>query len=140
MRGLHVGVDIGGTFTDFALLRDGEVVLEKTLSTPHDHSEAVMSGLEKLAAREAVSLRELLGGVDAIVHATTVADNTLIQMNGALTGLLASQGFRDELELRDHLREGDDGPGREARRARQRSPGSPGGIVRRLRASPHCAS
>ena len=51
---LRVGIDIGGTFTDFALLRDGGVVLEKTLSTPDDPSRAVMTGLEQLAAREGV--------------------------------------------------------------------------------------
>ena len=49
----RVGVDIGGTFTDFALLKDDGVVLEKTLSTPDDRSLAVLSGLERLAAREA---------------------------------------------------------------------------------------
>ena len=48
----RVGIDIGGTFTDFALLKDGEVVVEKTLSTPGDRSHAVMTGLEKLAGRE----------------------------------------------------------------------------------------
>jgi N-methylhydantoinase A len=101
----RLGVDIGGTFTDFALLRDDEIVLEKTLSTPDDPSEAVMVGLEKLAAREGSSLAELLGRLEAIVHATTIADNTLIQMNGARTGLLTTQGFRDEFELRRGFKE-----------------------------------
>jgi len=101
----RVGVDIGGTFTDFALLRDGEVVLEKTLSTPDDRSAAVMTGLELLAQREGRSLRDFLGRVDAIVHGTTVADNTLIEMNGAVTGLLTTAGFRDEIELRRGYKE-----------------------------------
>ena len=47
----RLGIDIGGTFTDFALFTDDGVVLEKTLSTPEDRSLAVMTGLEKLAAR-----------------------------------------------------------------------------------------
>jgi N-methylhydantoinase A len=102
----RVGVDIGGTFTDFALQKaDGEVVLEKTLSTPADRSAAVMQGLEKLAAREGISLRDFLGRLDAIVHGTTVGDNTLIEMNGAVTGLLTTEGFRDELELRRGYKE-----------------------------------
>jgi N-methylhydantoinase A len=101
----RLGVDIGGTFTDFALDRDGEVVLEKTLSTPADRSLAVMQGLERLAAREGLALREFLGRLEAIVHGTTVADNTLIEGNGARTGLLATRGFRDELELRRGYKE-----------------------------------
>ena len=64
----RVGIDIGGTFTDFALLEDGEVVLEKTLSTPGDNSIAVMQGLEKLAEHKGLSTRDFLAGVEAIVH------------------------------------------------------------------------
>jgi N-methylhydantoinase A len=101
----RLGVDIGGTFTDFALLLGDEIVLEKTLSTPEDPSEAVMAGLEKLAARRELALADLLGRIGAIVHATTIADNTLIQMNGARTGLLTTRGFRDELELRRGYKE-----------------------------------
>jgi N-methylhydantoinase A len=101
----RVGIDIGGTFTDFALLEDRAVVLEKTLSTPGDNSIAVMQGLEKLAAHERVSLGDFLGSLDAIVHGTTIADNTLIEMKGALTGLLTTEGFRDELELRRGYKE-----------------------------------
>ncbi|MBW2230772.1 MAG: hydantoinase/oxoprolinase family protein [Deltaproteobacteria bacterium] len=101
----RVGIDIGGTFTDFALLNDGGMVLEKTLSTPQDNSLAVMEGLEKLAAHEGRSLVEFLSEVEAIIHGTTIADNTLIQMNGAVTGLLTTEGFRDELELRRGFKE-----------------------------------
>lgn len=103
--GYRIGVDIGGTFTDFALLKDGDVVLDKILSTPHDNSLAVMEGLEKLATREGRSLADFLSKVEAIIHGTTIADNTLIQMNGALTGLLTTEGFRDELELRRGFKE-----------------------------------
>ena len=103
--GVRVGVDIGGTFTDFALQKNGEWVFEKVLSTKEDHSLAVLEGLEKLAAREGVNLRSFLSEVEAIVHGTTVADNTLIEMNGARTGLLTTEGFRDELELRRGYKE-----------------------------------
>jgi len=102
---LRIGIDIGGTFTDFALLRGAGVVLEKTLSTPEDPSRAVMTGLEQLAARDGQSLRDFLAGVDAIVHATTIGDNTLIEQKGAVTGLLTTAGFRDELELRRGYKE-----------------------------------
>ena len=101
----RVGVDIGGTFTDFVLHTGDALLIEKTLSTPDDRSLAVMQGLEKLAAREELSLEEFLGRLDAIVHGTTVADNTLIEMNGAVTGLLTTAGFRDEIELRRGFKE-----------------------------------
>jgi len=77
--GYRVGIDIGGTFTDFALLRGSEVVLHKNLSTPEDRSLGVMTGLDKLAQLEGMTLSDFLGQCDAIVHATTIADNTLIE-------------------------------------------------------------
>jgi N-methylhydantoinase A len=101
----RLGIDIGGTFTDFALDRDGALVVDKILSTPADRSLAVMQGIEKLAAREGLALGELLARLDAIVHGTTVADNTLIEGTGAVTALLTTAGFRDELELRRGYKE-----------------------------------
>ena len=106
----RVGIDIGGTFTDFALLRSGgvkgeEVILHKNLSTPEDRSLGVMEGLGALAEKEGLPLAEFLGACEAIVHGTTVADNTLIEMNGAVTGLITTEGFRDELEYRRGFKE-----------------------------------
>ena len=101
----RVGIDIGGTFTDFALLKGAEVILHKNLSTPEDRSVGVMHGLGKLAEIEGLPLPEFLGRCDAVVHATTVADNTLIEMNGALTGLITTEGFRDEIEYRRGFKE-----------------------------------
>jgi len=101
----RVGVDIGGTFTDFAFQRGDSILLEKTLSTPADRSLAVLQGLEKLAAREGLALRDFLSRLGAIVHGTTVGDNTLIEGSGAVTGLLTTAGFRDELELRRGFKE-----------------------------------
>ena len=103
--GYRVGIDIGGTFTDFALLKGTEVRLHKNLSTPEDRSIGVMTGLQKLADMEGLGLAEFLGACDAIVHGTTVADNTLIEMNGAVTGLLTTEGFRDEIEYRRGFKE-----------------------------------
>ncbi len=101
----RIGIDIGGTFTDFALLKGAEVVLHKNLSTPQDRSIGVMTGLSKLAAIEGLSLVDFLAKCDAIVHGTTVADNTLIEMNGAITGLITTEGFRDEIEYRRGYKE-----------------------------------
>lgn len=101
----RVGIDIGGTFTDFALLKDNDVILYKNLSTPEDRSVGVMNGLTRLAEMEGLSVRDFLGRCDAIVHGTTIADNTLIEMNGALTGLITTEGFRDEIALRRGFKE-----------------------------------
>lgn len=101
----RVGIDIGGTFTDFALLRGNDVILHKNLSTPEDRSLAVMEGLAALAGKEGLDLGQFLRQCGAIVHGTTVADNTLIEMNGALTGLITTEGFRDEIEYRRGFKE-----------------------------------
>jgi N-methylhydantoinase A len=101
----RIGIDIGGTFTDFALLEGDEVVLHKNLSTPQDQSIGCMQGIARLAEIEGLALGEFLGRCDAVVHGTTIADNTLIEMNGALTGLITTEGFRDEIEFRRGFKE-----------------------------------
>lgn len=101
----RIGIDIGGTFTDFAMMKGDQVILHKNLSTPQDRSLGVMHGLDILARQEGLSLAEFLGQCETIVHGTTIADNTLIEMNGALTGLITTEGFRDELEYRRGFKE-----------------------------------
>src|SRR6516165_4409719 len=103
--GYRLGIDIGGTFTDFALLNGVDLVLHKNLSTTEDRSLGVMQGLAQLAAMKGASLSDFLAKCDAIVHGTTIADNTLIEMNGALTGLITTEGFRDEMEYRRGYKE-----------------------------------
>ena len=101
MAGYRVGVDVGGTFTDvICVTPDGDVVLDKTPTTLDDQSTGVMTGLGQLAERFGVSLAELCAGLDILVHGTTTADNTMIEMNGAATGLLVTEGHRDEIEMR----------------------------------------
>jgi N-methylhydantoinase A len=97
----QVGVDVGGTFTDCVLRRpDGTLVLEKALTTPGDESDGVLAGLGQLAGGEGITLADLLARTRTIVHGTTTGDNTTIQMTGAPTGLLVTEGFRDEIEMR----------------------------------------
>jgi N-methylhydantoinase A len=103
--GYRVGIDIGGTFTDFVVYDGTNTSIEKVLSTPDDNSQGVMSGLEQLAKQENRSLKEFLTDTDAIIHGTTVADNALIEGNGATVGLLVTSGFRDEIELRRGYKE-----------------------------------
>jgi N-methylhydantoinase A len=98
----RIGVDVGGTFTDCVLLRpDGSILLEKTPTTPEDQSDGVLAGIARLAEAENLAdAGALLGRCASIVHGTTAADNTMIQMSGAPTGLLVTEGFRDEIEMR----------------------------------------
>jgi N-methylhydantoinase A len=98
----RIGIDVGGTFTDVVLRTpEGGLVLDKTPTTPADQSEGVLNGIQRLA--EALGLEDaaaLLDQTDVIVHGTTTGDNTMIQMSGANTGLIVTEGFRDEIEFR----------------------------------------
>lgn len=96
-RRYRVGVDIGGTFTDVVLLADdGAMHTKKVLSTPDDYSRGVIAGATALLGEIGVTPEQVVG----IVHATTVASNTVLEGRGALTGLVTTTGFRDVLEMR----------------------------------------
>jgi N-methylhydantoinase A len=82
-----LGVDIGGTFTDFFLLKEGTVNTLKIPSTPHNPAEAVIEGVKRL------------GGAAYIAHGTTHATNILIEKKGARIALITTKGFRDLLEI-----------------------------------------
>jgi N-methylhydantoinase A len=101
-----IGIDVGGTFTDFLLTRsDGEFRTYKVLNTPKDTSIATMQGIEEMARDEGLSLRAFLAAVDVIVHGTTVTTNAVLTYRGAKTGLLTTLGVRDALEMRRGIRE-----------------------------------
>ena len=94
--GVRLGVDIGGTFTDIVLARaEGTVLVSKVSSTPDDPARAVLTGVEALLRAAAIPPSDVV----EIVHGTTVASNTILQKNGARTGLLTTRGFRDVLEI-----------------------------------------
>jgi 5-oxoprolinase (ATP-hydrolysing) len=101
-----IGIDVGGTFTDFVVVRDGASPRYfKTHSTPHDPSEGVMHGLQDVADAYGLDLSGLLAETTLIIHGTTVATNTLVERKGARVGLLSTAGFRDVLELREGMKE-----------------------------------
>jgi N-methylhydantoinase A len=101
-----IGIDVGGTFTDFLLTRsDGESRTYKVLSTPKDPSIATMDGISEMARDEDLSLQDFLESVDVIVHGTTVTTNAVLTYRGAKTGLLTTYGVRDALEMRRGIRE-----------------------------------
>ncbi len=98
----RIGVDIGGTFTDFVLLdeRDGTLRNGKVLTTPHAPEEAVLTGLRDLLRHHGVAP----DAVRHVIHGTTLVANALIERRGVKTGLVTTQGFRDVLEIGTELR------------------------------------
>ena len=103
---LKVGIDVGGTFTDFLLVRDdAEPEIFKTLSTPQDPSIGLINGLTDIATSLGQTLEELAPSIDTIVHGTTVTTNATLTRTGAKTGLLTTEGVRDALEMRRGIRE-----------------------------------
>src|SRR6266536_149690 len=100
--GYAVGVDIGGTFTDFVLVDDErQVHVLKEPTTPEQPAGGVFAGLRRLAEERGAALEELVPGIDVFVHGTTIATNTVIERNGPRVGLLCTEGHRDVLALRD---------------------------------------
>jgi len=102
MRALRIGIDIGGTFTDAALV-DGEtgaIRVVKVLTTPEDPAQGFMAALERGLAECQATGRD----VAAVVHATTVATNAIIEGKTARVGMLVTRGFRDILEIGRQIR------------------------------------
>ena len=93
----RVGIDIGGTFTDFSLLDEstGELASFKSPTVPGDPGRGVLDGVRALVAERGLDP----GAIDYLVHGTTIAINTVIQRNGASLGLLVTAGFGDLLEI-----------------------------------------
>ena len=83
-----LGVDVGGTFTDFVYVEDGRTRIAKRPSTPADPGRAIVEGLRELGWRPS-----------EVVHGSTVATNTLLTRSGAATALITTRGFRDTLEI-----------------------------------------
>ena len=101
-----IGIDVGGTFTDFLLTsEDGSSEIYKVLSTPDDPSIGLMNGLEEMAKAKDIPLQEFIKVVNTIVHGTTVTTNAVLTRRGAKTGLLTTKGVRDALEMRRGIRE-----------------------------------
>lgn len=103
---IKIGIDVGGTFTDFLVAAEGqEPRIFKVLSTPEDPSVGLINGLEEIAAGMGMPLNELAQAVSTIVHGTTVTTNATLTNNGSRTGLLSTHGLRDALEMRRGIRE-----------------------------------
>jgi N-methylhydantoinase A len=100
--GLRIGVDIGGTFTDFIVADDdGAVQVYKTPSTPDAPEQAIFGGIAELAQQRDLSVEGFLSAIDLFIHGTTIATNAVLVRRGPKLGVLHTEGFRDILFLRD---------------------------------------
>jgi N-methylhydantoinase A len=98
----RLGVDIGGTFTDATLLdtETGEVIVDKVSTTPRDPALGFVDATLSILAKAAVEPKD----VEFVVHATTVATNSIIEGKTAATGFVTTAGFSDMLELARQMR------------------------------------
>jgi N-methylhydantoinase A len=102
----RIGVDVGGTFTDFLVSDDdGNADIYKTSTTPKDPSIGFFRGLEKAALKRELSVDAFLEEVETIVHGTTITTNATLTGEGAITGFITTRGFRDVLNMRRGLKE-----------------------------------
>src|SRR5262245_53250534 len=83
---MRVGVDTGGTFTDFVVLHEGRIEVFKKFSTPREPEAAILEGLMGLQPTE-------------VIHGSTVATNALLERKGARVALLTTEGFEDVLAI-----------------------------------------
>src|SRR5947209_5985593 len=97
-----IGVDVGGTFTDFFAFDDADdrIVLHKVASTPANPAHAVIAGLRELGARQGIDL----AAITRLSHGTTVATNALIERRGGKVALVVTEGFRDLIEIGRQIR------------------------------------
>jgi 5-oxoprolinase (ATP-hydrolysing) len=93
----RIGLDIGGTFTDFILVDcvTGAVRLHKCLTTPRDPAEGALAGLVELIADARLEFDQ----IDELVHGTTLVTNAIVERRGVKVGLLTTKGFRDSVEM-----------------------------------------
>ena len=89
---MRIGVDIGGTFTDFVIEKGGQLSIHKLLSTPEDPSLAMLNGLKQYLGND-------FDGLERLAHGTTVSTNAILQRKGARFAFITTKGFRDLLFL-----------------------------------------
>lgn len=96
----QIGCDIGGTFTDIAVLDDnGSLWTDKADTTPGNLVDGVERAVENVANRMDMTPSALLSNADRFINGTTIVTNNIIELNGAKTGLLTTKGFKDTLRI-----------------------------------------
>jgi len=99
---IRIGVDVGGTFTDFVLVDEDRdlIYTGKRLTTPDDPSVAIIEGVARLVNEAGLDA----SAVHSLVHGTTLVTNTIIERTGAKVGLITTKGVRDTLEMGREIR------------------------------------
>lgn len=97
---IRLGVDIGGTFTDVVLEKEGAQFSTKVLTTYVAPENAIIDGMQQVCAKAGVTPDQ----IGQIIHGTTLATNALIERRGAKTALITTEGFRDVIEMRTESR------------------------------------
>ncbi len=97
-----IGVDIGGTFTDIMLADtdQGSVHIHKVPTTPDDPAIGMVAGISELCERAGSPI----GALDHVLHGTTIATNAMLEYNGAKTGMITTEGYRDIIHIARHQR------------------------------------
>lgn len=97
----RIGVDVGGTFTDFIYVDDiGKIEVYKTSTTPHDPSIGMMEGINAICDKLNIKHNE----IDEIFHGTTIATNMVLEHKGARAGMITTKGYRDIIHIARHKR------------------------------------
>lgn len=97
----RLGIDAGGTFTDFILAdKNGSTQIFKVLSTPTEPTKAIKNGLALITEETGLTAQEIVSNSDLCINGTTVGLNALITHTGAKTGLIATKGHEDSIEIR----------------------------------------
>lgn len=95
----RLGVDVGGTFTDLIYVDDeGRMLVHKLATTPADPSKGTIQGIAELTDQASVSPADL----DQVFHGTTIATNIVVEHNGAVVGMITTEGYRDILHIARH--------------------------------------
>ena len=99
-QSIRVATDIGGTFTDVVVERGSELATSKVLTTPRAPEQAVIEGVSSVLSEMNLAFSD----ISVFLHGTTLATNAIIERKGARTALIATDGFRDVLEIADESR------------------------------------
>jgi len=93
---IRIGVDTGGTFTDFVIYINGKILIKKIYSTPHNPSKAILEGIKEFLGSSVSPL---------VIHGTTIATNSLLEGKGGRIAFITTEGFEDVLFIGRQIRQ-----------------------------------
>ncbi len=103
--GYELGIDVGGTFTDFVVRAEGTTLSGKTLTTPGDEATGILNAVDQISEHYKLTAESFLQACDTLVLGTTVVTNAMLEYSGANVGMITTKGFRDIIDLRSGFKE-----------------------------------